>query len=134
MENYYISLSQRILALAKSGEDTSSLRKELYYVKQSFLVKRLDTDDLKIEFWQNIYNAYFIIISQEPKLKISVYKRKRIKIMHSLLSLDEIEYGILKKPKYKFDYFNLNALFYSGIVKKLAVSKFDTNFKLDKVV
>lgn len=39
MENYQITLSETILSKAHSGEDTSALRRELYYIRRSTLYK-----------------------------------------------------------------------------------------------
>jgi hypothetical protein len=54
MLNYYIDLSERILTKAKLGEDSTSLRKELYYIRASSLEFKINTDELKKKFWVNI--------------------------------------------------------------------------------
>nr|WP_315181583.1 DUF547 domain-containing protein [uncultured Flavobacterium sp.] len=125
MENYQITLSETILSKAHSGEDTSALRRELYYIRRSTLYKKLNTDELKKMFWVNLFNAYVIIISNEPKQKISMFKRKRIKIAQYLLSLDDIQYGILRMHKYKIGFCYINNPFYSSFIKMLAVTKLD---------
>lgn len=132
--NYYLNLSSRLLEIAKSGEDTQALRKELYYVSTNALAYRLNTDELKVIFWQNIYNAYLLIMIQEQVLPKNIFKRKRIKIARLVLSLNDIEYGILKKPKYKIDIFRVySSLYYSSsrgfAVKQMAVSE---EARLDK--
>ena len=50
MLNYYIDLSERILAKAKLQEDTAELRKELYYIRTNILERKINTDELKKYF------------------------------------------------------------------------------------
>ncbi len=125
MFNYYIDLSERILAKAKLGEDTSALRKELYFTRASNLITKLNTDELKKTFWINIYDAYKLIMTAENKDAKTILKRKRIKFSHYLLSLDDIKYGILKIHKYKIGIYYVNNPFYSSFIKRLAVEKAD---------
>ena len=87
----------------------------------------LNTDDEKKTFWINIYNAYVLIISNEPRQETSVFKQKRIKVARYHLSLDDIEYGILRNYKYKIGSFYINNPFYSGFIKKLTLDKVDYN-------
>lgn len=123
MLNYYIYLSERILELAKLEEDTTPLRKELYYVRVNSLEIKVNTDELKKIFWINIYNAYFLIMTQEQLQNKNLFKLKRIKFSCYLLSLNDIEYGILKLPKYKIGSYTLLDPFYPRFIKKLAVEK-----------
>jgi hypothetical protein len=136
MFNYYIDLSERILAKAKLGEDTSALRKELYFTRASNLITKLNTDELKKTFWLNIYDAYILIMSTENKDKRTILKRKRIKFSHYLLSLEDIKYGILKAYKYRIGTYYLNNPFYPNFIKRLAVEKIDKklNQSLTKII
>ncbi|TRX40424.1 DUF547 domain-containing protein [Flavobacterium restrictum] len=130
MENYYTELSQRFLAETVLGNDTASLRRELFYIKLSSLERKLDTDDLKKEFWINIYNAFFIIIQNEPKPKGSFLKYKRIKIANNLFSLNDIELGILRKQKFNIGFLNLTNPFSTKLISRLSVSTTDTSIAL----
>jgi hypothetical protein len=132
MKNYQVILSENILSKAKLGEDTTSLRRELYYIRPSSLEIKLNTDELKKMFWINIYKAYVLIIANEPNQKKSILKRKRIKIAHHLLSLDDIEHGILRIHKYNIGLRYLNTLFYSGFIKRLALEKIDYELNLEQ--
>jgi hypothetical protein len=136
MENYQITLSENILSRAKLGLDCDSLRKELYYIKPSVLEKNLATDDLKKIFWTNIYNAFVLIIASEPKPKKSILKYKRIKVAFCLFSLDDIEFGILRRYKYKVGSFYIRKPFYSGFIKRLAVKEnnYSSSIALIRVV
>jgi hypothetical protein len=52
-----------------------------------------------------------------------ILKRKRIKIARLVLSLNDIEYGILRKPKYKKGYFSIYSSLYYSFVKDFAVEQ-----------
>jgi hypothetical protein len=80
MKNYQIILSENILSKAQIGEDTTSLRRELYYIRPSSLEIKLNTDELKKVFWVNIYKAYILIMADEVNQNKGMLKRKRIKI------------------------------------------------------
>jgi Protein of unknown function, DUF547 len=132
MKNYQIILSENILSKAKIGEDTTSLRKELYYIRPSSLEIKLNTDELKKAFWVNIYKAYILIMANEPQQKSSMLKRKRIKIAHNLLSLDDIEHGILRIHKYKIGFCYVNNPFYPSFIKRLSIEKIDYGLSLEQ--
>lgn len=136
MNNYYINLSERILAKVKMGEDSASLRQELYYLRMNGIESKLDTDELKTSFWVNIYDAYLLImISENVDLK-KIFKLKRIKFSHCLLSLNDIEYGILRKKKFSLLFKNFYSPFYPSYINRLAVENSDNvkNIILDKSI
>jgi hypothetical protein len=130
MKNYQIILSENILSKAQIGEDTTSLRRELYYIRPSSLEIKLNTDELKKVFWVNIYKAYILIMADEVNQNKGMLKRKRIKIAHHLLSLDDIEHGILRIHKYKIGFCYLNNPFYPDFIKRLAIEKIDHELNL----
>ena len=125
MKNHFIALSEEILISSQAGEDTTSLRRQLFYIRQSKLEKSLYADDLKKVFWINIYHAFYIIISNETKESNKILNIKRIKISHTILSLDDIEHGILRKYKFKMGYGYFTNPFYSSFITRTAVEKVD---------
>lgn len=125
MKNYYTTLSEEIFSITKSQGDSTLLRRQLFYIRQTKLEKSLNTDDLKKTFWLNIYYAFFYIISKETENHNAVYTSKRIKIAHSLLSLNDIEHGILRKTKFKTGFGYITNPFYSDFIKTQAVKKLD---------
>ena len=130
MLNYYIDLSERILTKAKLQEDTAELRKELYYIRINILESKINTDELKKIFWINIYNAYVLIMANE-KLQIKKpHKLKRIKFSNYILSLDDIEYGILRIQQYTVGIYKFYNPFYPSYMKKLALEKTDSTIIL----
>jgi hypothetical protein len=125
VKNYYTTLSEEILSVAKSGKDTLTLRRQLFYIRQAKLEKSLNTDDLKKTFWINIYNAFYLIILKETKQGKEIFNLKRIKIARAVFSLNDIEHGILRKYKFKIGFGYITNPFYSNLIKTLAVSKVD---------
>ena len=125
MKNYFITLSEEILTLAKAGEDTSSLRRELSYIRQVKLEKSLYADDLKKTFWINLYIAFFLIISEHTKESCKILNLKKIKISGQLLSLNDIQHGILRKYKFKIGFGYIPNPFYSRFIRNTAVHKVD---------
>jgi hypothetical protein len=125
MINPKIALSYRFLEMAKKNEDITALKRELYYIIPRKLENSLITDDLKKEFWVAIYNAFLLIMTRESQNGKIDCKKKRIKVAHTLLSLDDIKYGILRIPKYPIRLLNLHTRFYSIIIKQMEVEKPD---------
>lgn len=125
MENYHITLSEKMLLKARLGEDSVALRRELYYTRLKYLENNLCTDDLKKTFWINIYKAFYLIMISEQTNPSLIYKQKRIKVAKNTLSLNDIEHGILRKCKFKIGFGYITNPFYSNFIKKLAVKKVD---------
>jgi hypothetical protein len=125
LKNYYISLSEDFLSLAKLEKDTVALRRRLFYILETKLEKSLYSDDLKKAFWINIYHSYYLIISAEITTTDLIFDLKRIKIARSFFSLNDIEHGILRKCKFKIGFGYISNPFYSDIIKKFAVANID---------
>ncbi len=122
MNNYPLQLSETILLKAKAGEDTTDLRLELYYLRDSKLERLLHTDELKASFWCNIYNAFVIIMANEQYRSSPNFNYKRIKVARAMFSLNDIEFKILRLSKVRG--MQLIHLFCSSkMVKKLAVKR-----------
>lgn len=122
MENYLITLSENILFQAQNKQDTAHLRTELQYLELRKLEGFLDSDELKNTFWTNIYNAFFLIIAGEAMQMKAAYKYKRIMICENILSLDDIEYKILKRNNNRFSQKLRTVLFSSSFIKGLALA------------
>jgi Protein of unknown function, DUF547 len=127
MTNYYLNLSERILDKARLAEDTSSLRKEMFYIKCESLASRLTTDGVRNMFWGNIYNAYFLILKSENMEANNFFKIKRVRFSRFELSLNDIEFGILGTKKIKLGFYQFTNPLYPSYIKQLAVEKFDQN-------
>lgn len=134
--NYYIDLSERILTAAKLQLDTAELRKELYFIRINTLYDKLNTDELKKMFWINIYNYYVFIIENEKLQTKKPYTLKRIKFSKYMLSLNDIEYGILRIQRYNIGFYKICNLFYPSYVKKLSLEEKDSKIilQLNKIL
>ncbi|MEP6845515.1 MAG: DUF547 domain-containing protein [Panacibacter sp.] len=124
-----IEVSQHLLLAAKTGTPTDSLKNLLTTISSNYLTDQLTNDDEKKVFWINIYNAYTqIILSKNPdryKNRSDFFSDKQIAIAGTLLSLDDIEHGILRRSKIKWSGGYLNKPFPAKLEKKLRVSKVD---------
>ena len=121
-ENYLITLSENILFQAQNKQDTTHLRRELHYLKLRNLEVIFDSDELKNTFCTNIYNAFFLILAGEAMQMKAAYKYKRIMICENILSLDDIEYKILKRNNNRFSQKPRTVLFSSSFIKGLALA------------
>lgn len=124
-----IRLSQDILYAARTGESTIELKEALATFSFENLSEQLNSDDKRIAFWLNIYNAFTQIgLTENPdwyENRNKFYKRKFIRIAGKDLNLDKIEHGILRRSKIKLSLGYLNKCFTSGTEKKLRVDKLD---------
>lgn len=125
MIKYQIALSKRILEMAKKDEDHTELRRELYYIVPRKLEKPYVNDDFKKEFWVSIYNATILIMARESQDGTIDYKKKRIKVARTLLSLYDIKHRILKIPKFTIAFLKINTFFNPIIIKQFALEKRD---------
>ncbi len=119
-------LSEELLLAVKMQKETSPLKLTLEkYLWEDFL-DSLNNDDKKKAFWINIYNAYYLILRKENKInKPEIYRKKLFSIAGVLLSLDDVEHGILRRFKYKYSMGFVTNIFSSQRIKKLAVDVLD---------
>lgn len=124
-----IRLSQDILYAARTGESTTDFKEALATFSFEKLLGQLNSDDKRIAFWLNIYNAFTQIgLIENPawyESRNKFYKRKFIRIAGKDLSLDLIEHGIIRRSKIKLSMGYLNKCFPSSTEKKLRVDKLD---------
>lgn len=125
-QDYLNKLSEELLLKVKLEEHTSAIRSELESLDPNTLLINLSNDHQKIAFWINVYNAYYQIIRKEENLsKSAVYSKKLFSIAGELLSLDDVEHGILRRYRYKYSLGYFSNLFASKFVKKHTVEKLD---------
>ena len=90
-----ISLSQELLYYVKLREDTKSIEEQLKLLDDGDLHNQLDSDQKKVIFWVNIYNAYFqIVVDDNPGIfekKNDLFKGKHFIIAGQVMSLDDVE-------------------------------------------
>ena len=81
MEGELNGLSEALLLSVKKEQPVDELVAQLEAAPFERLVSELDSDQRKIAFWVNCYNAYFQILCKEQGLeKPQIYRLKKINI------------------------------------------------------
>ncbi|PQJ79984.1 DUF547 domain-containing protein [Polaribacter porphyrae] len=108
--------------------DKKSYDKEVQILSESTLtdlVDELQTDQQKIAFWVNIYNAFIqISLTENPseyKNRGAFFGQERVKIAGELLSFDDIEHGIIRKSRMKISLGYLRKWFRPKWERKLRI-------------
>lgn len=124
----YSKVSQTLLQNIMDGK---SYEKELKILSKSTLIElvtELKTDEQKIAFWVNIYNAFIqISLSENPKLyedRGAFFGDKRVKIVGENLSFDDIEHGIIRKSRIKISL---------GYLRKWLRPKWERKLRVDNI-
>lgn len=124
----YIQLSQDLLYAVKTDEDFTAMQKQLADAGQDELLRQLNDENKRKAFWLNIYNAYTQIgLKENPdayKKRNMFFSKRFIRVAGKGLSLDGVEHGIIRRSKWKYSL---------GYFNKLLKSKFEKQFRLDKV-
>ena len=96
------------------------------------VIDELDTDDKKKACWINLYNSFsYLSLKENPEVLESKNSRskhftnRKFLIFDEMLSLDNIEHGILRRKKNKYSLGYLNSPFYPSFVYKLMVDYVD---------
>ena len=119
-------LSEALLLKVKMKENTAKIQLEIENTNSQNILSHLSNDDKKKAFWINIYNAYYQILRTEKNItKPDIYKKKLFSIAGTLLSLDDVEHGILRRYRYKYSLGFFANLFPPKYIKKNAVNKLD---------
>jgi len=119
-------LSEALLLSVKQEEPVDELVAQLEAVPFERLGSELDSDQRKIAFWVNCYNAYFQILRKlQGAQKPQIYRMKKINIAARQFSLDGIEHGILRRYRLKHSAGYLPNPFAPKLIKQLAVSSVD---------
>lgn len=121
-----IELAEQLLMKVKMHDDTSQLRSQLQDLPWAALKADLSDDDRRKAFWINIYNAYFLILRKERGMgKPDVFRKRVIPIGSELVSLDDVEHGILRRFRYKYGLGVISSLFVRRAIKEMAVEVLD---------
>jgi Protein of unknown function, DUF547 len=107
-----ILLSQQLLLKVKTGDDTRALQDSIANLPANALIDELQTEDEKLAFWLNIYNANIQLQLKSNAANYNsrgkFFAAKSITVAGKKLSFDDIEHGILRhsKSKLSLGYFN----------------------------
>lgn len=103
-EMSFIEVSQAMLESLKNDQSTQEYEKIFADATQDELVAELQTDNQKIAFWVNVYNAYIqIVLKKNPELyedRRSFFKKDLIDIGGCVLSFSNIEHGIIRRSQW----------------------------------
>lgn len=122
-----IELSQIQLNALKNGTSYEKAYARLAVIDQDELRNELNTDEKRLAFWVNIYNANIIItLSNNPKLydnRGDFFKKDRVVIAGQNLSFDKIEHGIIRNSTLKLS---------KGYIKNPFPGSFEKDFRVDE--
>lgn len=126
----YIATSQALLYAVRTEDD--AVEKYLDTIGNAdmhLLYQQLSTDNNRIAFWLNIYNAYVQwMLKKNPERyqkRSDFFRSKEIIVAGKKLSLDDVEHGILRRSKIKWSLGYFNKVFVSIFEKKFRVTKPD---------
>ncbi|WP_363465761.1 DUF547 domain-containing protein [Halogeometricum borinquense] len=83
-----------------TGEATVDARERLSALDPTTLTRRLSDDARRIAFWLNVYNAFVQdCLSDDPESfdRTRFFRRAQVPVAGQLLSLNDIEHGILRR-------------------------------------
>jgi len=129
----YIQLSINFLksvkGLSESGIECEAYVEALKSAVPDELKSELSTDNKRLAFWMNIYNANVqLILRKKPEMyadRNSFFSAKSICIAGDRISLDLIEHGILRRSKFKYSLGYLNKFFPSVFERKFRLNRLD---------
>jgi len=120
------ALSEQFLKNIINEGDTNEIRAQLYSTTLEELENGLKTDNEKLAFWTNIYNAYIqVILSENPDIykdRQAFFKKEQIPIAGRLISFAQIEHGIIRKSQWELG---------GGLIRKWFPNKFERKLRVD---
>lgn len=106
MSHDTVDLSAEFLLAVRRGEPRADIIDSLATLDESALSVALDSDDARLAFWINLYNAVTQhILETEPKRYESrreFFSAPLVTVAGTELSLDDIEHGIVRRGYSKF--------------------------------
>ncbi|MEH6772014.1 DUF547 domain-containing protein [Maribacter arcticus] len=130
-------LSESFLKRIIDKKDTKEIQDILANTSIKELDNSLDTNDKRLAFWLNIYNAYIqVILQKNPELyddRGSFFKLEQIKIAGETVSFAKIEHGIIRKSQWEYGLGYIRSWFPNKFERKLRVIKpvFNVHFALN---
>lgn len=136
-ETDFNELSETFLQRIIDEKDTQEIQDILANTSIEELDNALDTNDKRLAFWLNIYNAYIqVILQKNPELyddRGSFFKLEQIKIAGEMVSFAKIEHGIIRKSQWEYGLGYIRKWFPGKFERKLRVNKpvFNVHFALN---
>lgn len=123
-----LTLAEDFLLGTRRGEDTDETREQLAALGERELLDALDTDDAKLAFWMNVYNAATQdVLARDPDRydRWRFFSTPLVTVAGQQLSLDDIEHDILRRSYSKYTLGYLRSPFRSGFTERHAVAERD---------
>ncbi|HMQ47017.1 MAG TPA: DUF547 domain-containing protein [Saprospiraceae bacterium] len=121
--------AKSLVICARDGKPADQFMQQIAEASIEALQKELHDDSAKLAFWINLYNGSVQnILMAHPELfedRGSFFKAKQIEVAGRMLSLDDIEHGMIRKSKLKLSLGYLGKLFVKSFEKKLRVKNID---------
>jgi len=130
-QNNWEVISQDLLYAVRTsnGSQTDSLQLLLKNAEWDIIHSEINTDEKKLAFWLNIYNAFIQDILRKNagayQNRSVFFSKQQIPIANQLVSFDFVEHGILRRSKAKISLGYWNKLFPNKLERKLRVQKLD---------
>ena len=128
-EATFVETSKMLLEAIKDKNDYTKIQNKLATVAPDVLDQELNSDDKKLAFWVNIYNAYIqTILTENPDLyndRGDFFKANQVKIAGIDMSFDDIEHGIIRSTTLKLSKGYVGNPFPEGFEKKFKVKDKD---------
>ena len=128
----YIQKAEDFLRDIRDKKELDHYLKTFEHAKLDNIFYQVETDNQKLAFWINLYNAYIqVILTKNPGMyndRRNFFNEKQINIGGHLFSFADIEHGILRHSQHPFFLGYFTRPFPDKIEKKLRVSK--RNYKI----
>ncbi|MEZ5003339.1 MAG: DUF547 domain-containing protein [Chitinophagales bacterium] len=122
-------IAQQLLFLVKTDKGYSALQAEIAQLSVDVLKKELITQEQRLAFWINLYNAFFQIkVKESPHLfnnKIKLFFGRHFTIAGHRMSLDDMEHDMLRRSTFKWSLGYIKNPFPSAFEKALQVHQLD---------
>ena len=123
----YMSLSQQLLEALKEGQSTEIYVQAFALSTESEISNQIKSDNEKIAFWVNIYNAYIQIrLKEKPERynkRNQFFEENFIQIAGRNMSFSNIEHGIIRGSQWLYGLGRIRNPFAPGYQKRLCPSK-----------
>ena len=122
----YQDYAIELVRTAQEKQSATAIFEQLANASLKELKSELNTDNQKFAFWLNLYNgAVQHLLAADPTLfddRGKFFSTPRIKVAGVMMSLDDIEHGMIRKSKVKLSLGLLGKLFVSGFEKSLRIN------------
>lgn len=131
------ALSETFLEKIIKNQDTQGIQDQLAHATIEELDNALDTNNKRLAFWVNIYNAYIqVILQKNPELyedRGSFFKKNQIAIVGDTISFAKIEHGLIRKSQWEYGLGYIRKWFPNKLERKLRVDHpiFNIHFALN---